>query len=455
MAGTFAVFAMAFAVGATAMTPAARPHVRPDLEIFQGSFSDGASYVIEVPPNYNGTFLLYSHGYVEPGSPNGAADAPDGTIAKYLLHAGYAIGGSSYASTGWAVQQALPDQMRTLERFVAVAGQPSRTIAWGGSMGGLITAALVQQYPTSFTGALPMCGVVGGGVGFWNVGLDGAFVFNTLVAGNSLQTTGITDGAANYASALSALTAAQYSPQGIARIALAAAVTDTPGWFQEGYPPPASTDYAAQEINQFLWFYYADFLFDFDLRAELEARAGGNPSFNTGVKYRAQLAKSVNEKEVKALYAAAGLNLDADLETLEKTPRISADPGALAYLSDSIIFDGKIGVPVLSMHTEGDGLVYNQNERAYGDVVRDAGNAQLLRETFVYRAGHCAFTDGEELAALQALTARLDTGRWGGLAPYALNAAASAFGSAYNPLPPAYASYDPAPYLRPYDGTPP
>jgi pimeloyl-ACP methyl ester carboxylesterase len=50
--------------------------------------------------------------------------------------------------------------------FNATCGQPARTIAWGTSLGGIITAALAQLHPGRFTGALPMCGVVDGGIGF-------------------------------------------------------------------------------------------------------------------------------------------------------------------------------------------------------------------------------------------------------------------------------------------------
>ena len=35
-----------------------------------GTLGDGATYVIDVPAPWNGTLLLYSHGYVAPGSPN-------------------------------------------------------------------------------------------------------------------------------------------------------------------------------------------------------------------------------------------------------------------------------------------------------------------------------------------------------------------------------------------------
>ena len=44
---------------------------------YKGKFSDGATYLIEVPSNWNGTLVLYSHGYVVPGSSNPAVDVGD------------------------------------------------------------------------------------------------------------------------------------------------------------------------------------------------------------------------------------------------------------------------------------------------------------------------------------------------------------------------------------------
>src|SRR5580704_86048 len=78
---------------------------------YQGTFADGATYLMQVPSNWNGTLVLYSHGYVAPGQSNPALDAGDSTTGNYLLANGFALGGSSYATTGWAVQQALPDQI--------------------------------------------------------------------------------------------------------------------------------------------------------------------------------------------------------------------------------------------------------------------------------------------------------------------------------------------------------
>jgi pimeloyl-ACP methyl ester carboxylesterase len=142
---------------------------------YTGTFSDGAAYLIELPSPWNGTLVLYGHGYVVPGSENPAQDVGDPITRAYLLAHGYALGGSSYATTGWAVQQALPDQIEVLDTFKTKVGPPSRTIAWGHSLGGMVTAGLVQRYPSRFDAALPMCGVVGGSVGTWNQALDSAF----------------------------------------------------------------------------------------------------------------------------------------------------------------------------------------------------------------------------------------------------------------------------------------
>ena len=136
-----------------------------------------------------------------------------------------------------------------------------------------------------------MCGVLSGGVATWNTALDSEFAFQQLIA-PSLQVVNITNPTANLTAAEQAAAAAQQTPQGQARIALAAALGDTPGWFTPLSPEPAPNDYAAQESNQLLWDTQVDFPFVFALRAELEARAGGNPSWTTGVNFAAQLANS-------------------------------------------------------------------------------------------------------------------------------------------------------------------
>jgi pimeloyl-ACP methyl ester carboxylesterase len=411
---------------------------------------------------------------VVPGASNPAADVGDPITGGWLLSHGFALAGSSYATTGWAIQQALPDQIGTLGVFGATYGKPSQTIAWGHSLGGIITAGLIQRYPHDFTAALPMCGVLSGGVATWNTALDASVAFQQLLAaGTGLQVINITNPTANLGIAEQAVAAAQATPAGRARIALGAALTDLPGWFTSLSPEPASTDYTAQEANQFLWDAEVDFPFVFDFRANLEQVAGGNPSWTTGVNFAEQLRKSVDYAEVVSLYKAAGLNLSKDLQTLNRAPRISADPAAVRYLARNITFNGQISMPVLSLHTTGDGLVVPENEQAYASVVKKAGNASLLRQIFVARAGHCAFTPAETITAVQVLLNRVSTGKWdsSALSPAGLNASAAALGPDYNVFSaeagntcpvgspvdglcataPAFVEYQVAHYLRPFD----
>ncbi len=421
--------------------------------ILQGALG-GANYTIAVPSNWNGTLVLYSHGYVFTSDPilNPAPDVGDDQTGAVLLSQGYALAGSSYSQNGWALQQAFHDQIALLDFFNKTCGQPSRTIAWGHSLGGIITAGLIQLYPQRFQAALPMCGVLAGGVGIWNQALDSTFAFNVLLAGSALPIVHIPDPNGAFNQAQTILGNAQATAQGRARTALAAALSDIPGWFDPSSPEPANNDYAAQEQNQFIWESKVDFFFAFFARPELEARAGGNPSWNTGVNYRQQLAHSADLREVKALYKKAGLSLDADLNTLAKAPRIAADPAAVKYLSKYTTFNGDLNMPVLTMHTTGDGLVVNQDESAYASVVRWEGDSNLLRQIFVHRAGHCTFTPAETLTAFHTLIHRLNTGHWDDLTdPHLLNQEAAAFGPSLNPASPAFLNFKPTRFLRPFD----
>jgi pimeloyl-ACP methyl ester carboxylesterase len=474
--------AAAAAIAAALITPAAAPAVAASqtcggtgsVTTVTGSLPDNATYEIQCPAgSWNGTLFLYSHGYVVPGSANPAQDVGDPVTGSWMLAHGYALAGSSYATTGWAIQQALPDQIGTLNRFGATYGRPQQTIAWGHSLGGIITAGLIQQYPGRFTAALPMCGVLAGGVATWNTALDSAFAFQQLLASTTgLQVVNISSPAANLGIAETAAATAQSTAAGRARLALAAALGDTPGWFTPLSAEPAATDYTAQEANQYLWDSQVDFPFVFDFRANLEQDAGGNPSWTTGVNFAQQVRKSADYREVVALYKAAGLSLRGDLRTLNRAARISADPKAVAYLARNISFNGRISIPVLTMHTTGDGLVVPENEQAYAKVVRRAGNSRLLRQIFVSRAGHCAFTPAETISAVQVLLSRVSTGKWNrqALRPASLNAAAAALGPEYNifsaqgstcpvgspvdgvcATAPAFVPYQPDQYLRPFD----
>ena len=146
----------------------------------------------------------------------------------------------------------------TLKVFDQTYGKPHTTIAWGHSLGGIITAGLIQDYPNLFKAALPMCSELSGGVATWNTELDAEFAFQQLID-PKIQVINIT----NLGNADTAATAAQRTPQGRARLALVAALDNTAASLTPLSPQPAANDYAAQEHNQYLW--DTDMIFPFVL----------------------------------------------------------------------------------------------------------------------------------------------------------------------------------------------
>ena len=417
----------------------------------EGVLPDGSTYVIDVPADWNGTVLLYSHGYVPDGVPNPARNAPSDAVRTALLDAGYAQIGSSYPETGWVLERALPAQLATLDVFRDRFGKPRRTIAWGTSLGGMITTGLAERYGHRFPGTLSMCGLQQGGVANWNNTLDPLFAIRTLLApGSSTPLVRLPDQPAAFAS-IAALTAAldvaQATPQGRARIALAAALHNIPAWTDANQPEPAPGDYDTAQLNQFGVLHLTIFV-GLSWRQEAEEHAGGNMSWNTRVDYARMLARSSIRAEVEALYAGAGLSLADDLATLAAAPRIGADPAAVGYMVRNISFGGRLTRPMLTIHTTGDPLVPVQVQHAYDDAVDDAHRSALLRQAYVHRGGHCTFTTGEMLAALRTLERRVSSGRWSGTDPAALNQLAAVLDPTTTP---AYVDYRPAPYPRPFN----
>ncbi|WP_039934133.1 alpha/beta hydrolase family protein [Streptomyces viridochromogenes] len=417
----------------------------------EGKLPSGAAYVMDVPASWNGTVLLYSHGYTPAGAPNPAQNTPGTAARDKLLARGYALIGSSYATNGWAVTEAVPDQLATLDLFTEKFGSARRTLAWGTSYGGFVTSMLAERHADRFDGSLSMCGLVQGGVANWNSTLDPVFALRTLLApGSGVRLAGFADQTEAVAASKtlsSKVEAAQRTPDGRARIALAAALHNIPGYNDSAQTEPGPTDWATQQSNQYAAVRGLLQLPAFSWRQEAESRAGGNPSWNTGVDYTAMLARSPLYKEVTELYKEAGLSLRTDLSALGRAPRVSADPQAVRWMRNTSVLSGRLTDPQLNIHTTGDALIPVQAENAYHRAATGAGSAGLLRQAYVEGPGHCTFTTGETLAALHTLEKRLDTGRWD-VRPGTLNATAATEDPAAEPR---YIPYRPTAYPRPYD----
>lgn len=371
-----------------------------------GVLADGAKWTATVPSNWNGTLLLWSHGYAPALPP--AEDAPRAHRAA-LLAAGYAIAGSSFADAGWALETAVPDQLATVDAVGKAFGKPKRVIAWGMSMGALVSTALAEQSPKRVDGALALCGSIGGAVGMMNMGLDGAYAFRTLLApASDIRLVAIDDDRANAGRVGKVLAEAQASPAGRARVALAAVLAGLPGWTTHDGVRPAAEDYDAQEAEMAKTFAVGVFL----PRGDQEKRAKGVFSWNSGIDYRAQLKLSGREAMVRALYARAGLDLDADLARLAAGKRITADPAAVRYMTEHYTPNARPRAPLLAVQMIGDGVTSPSLQRAYAEAVAANGFGASVRALWVANAGHCSFDTPTVMASLTMIGERVTQGRW-------------------------------------------
>ncbi|MGW2631664.1 alpha/beta hydrolase [Streptomyces chattanoogensis] len=399
---------------------------------YTGALADGAQWIADVPDDFNGTLMLFSHGY----GPLAAQNAPDATTRDALLARGYALIGSSYSgSSRWALNTAVKDQFATLgaaRQKVGEISDPKRTLAWGESMGGLINSLIAQHGRGRIDGALSACGIVAGGVDFNDYQVDGDYAVDQLLApGRKIKLTGFSsdkEAAASGKALARAVRHAQSAPQGRARTALAAALRNQPTWFS-GKRPPGAHDYAAREQQQAEGLIKVSLPFTLGARHQVEKAEGGRISANAGVDYARLLRHSKDLPQVRALYKKAGLDLTEDLTRLTRNARIKADPDAVRRMERTAVPSGHLPVPHLTLHTTDDPLNPAPQESEYARTVRGAGDGSMLRQTYVHGTGHCTFRPANWLAALKALEHRVDTGSWGAAtAPQRLNDAAKGTG---------------------------
>ncbi|WP_405995150.1 alpha/beta hydrolase [Streptomyces sp. NBC_00986] len=380
---------------------------------YSGTLADGATWIADTPEQWNGTLLLFSHGF----GPTTAADAPSPAVSQALLAAGYALAGSSYDPNGsmWALSSAERDQFAALTAFRTQVGTPTRVISVGQSMGGLVNAQIARDGAGRVDGALGLCGLVAGGVDLDNYQLDAEYTLATFFdpadADDLVNLDDQADGAALAARLTAAVKAAQQTPAGRARIALAAAYLNLADW-APGQLPPAHGDFAGQEQQQYAWLAQGLLSFVIPARWSVEQSAGGNTSWNKGVDYAGLLRKSAHVKQVEALYRDAGLDLRTDLNRLTRGADITADPAAVARLKRTSTAGQGLAVPLLDLHTTADQLVPVEQESAFAGRVRAAGDSHLLRQAYVARQSHCNFTTAEVVAGLHAVEHRLDTRHW-------------------------------------------
>ena len=142
-------------------TGASQPKVVGPVD-FSGELH-GAPYRIRVPAVWNGTLLLFAHGYRDKADHPGEIDnrnadvAPNAALEAPLLAQGFALAGSAYRDNGWAVEEGIQDMKDLTVLFNSLVGNPDRTILVGASLGTIITFESMERFGGIYDGALCLC----------------------------------------------------------------------------------------------------------------------------------------------------------------------------------------------------------------------------------------------------------------------------------------------------------
>ncbi len=398
---------------------------------------DGAAIQIKVPSkkNWNGTLIIWSHGYrnagpvpSDPTNPDSPIVQPDTTaeaspsddVSETLIGEGYALAGSAFKTNGWDVQDGVAGDEDLYKYFSDTFGTPKRVYIWGASLGGLITETLAETQNQWVSGVAPLCGVLGGTNLNLDLALDVAYAVKTLIY-PKLQLTGFSsqqEAVAQWQAASTAVVtkASKGGAEGAADLLTIGKIAGAPGKTDkyDGHDATSLGQAYAQGIITALGYGTWG-------RYDIEQRVGGNPSQNTGVDYSARLS----DNDRLLINAAAPGQLDGVLAKLAAGERVSADPDARKKADALGNPTGKITDPTITMHTENDPLVLVQNETVFADRVSKIPSAkgelvQLFTAppttytTAPYGAGHCTFTTTEWLGVVSLLDNWVHYGQYAG-----------------------------------------
>ena len=416
--------AVALAAGlAAAAATAALPTPAAAAEALHATGRTGnGAWVLDVPAEFNGTLLVWSHGYTF--TPVGASNAPTAATRDTLLDQGYAVVGSSYRNggAGWAVR----DGVRAGIEAVAIAEKRigsrrvDAVLAWGNSLGGLITQTLAERRPDLVDGVAPLCGVLAGTNRNLDLALDVAVgvkrFFHRPLRLHSYRSQA--QAQANLDAATAAILGKLADPAtqtgatgrilGLAALMGTAEKTRT----YSGTSTPSAVAAATESVLTALGYGTLG-------RFDIEQRVGGNPSTNRGVDYRERVTPAAVER-FTAYGFGAGLLRSYAQGLTAYGKRVAADPSARRAAARLGNPRGDLSDPTLTMHTVHDPLVLVQNERVFASRVARRGDSALLRQVFVappayttgapYGAGHCNFTTEQYVAVVRALDGWVATG---------------------------------------------
>ena len=349
----------------------------------------GASgYRIEVPRNWNGRLVMYAHGYQGASLALAIGNPP---IRRYLVEHGYAWAASSFSKNNYDVRAGIEDTNALALAFTTIAAQnnrplpnPARTYIVGGSMGGHVAAAAVEQETLAtavnkvrYDGAVPMCGVVGGTALFDYLAayqLAAQYLAGRPAAGfPATEFPAIRD---DVTDALWRIFPLLPTEQGrrLKNIVMHLTGGDRP-IFNESFKLAP----------------YQDVVWDsFGTDGTLDGVLTRNVSDTTAIVYQQDNDPALSQEETVLNQTIA---------------RATGQPDANRLRMDGLRWvpkvNGQFSVPVVTIHTLGDLYIPFKMEQIYRQRAIANGSDQWLVQRAIRSPGHCEFTVAEEVAAFE------------------------------------------------------
>jgi hypothetical protein len=346
----------------------------------------GAYYLIAMPQDWNGNLVVHAHGGPFLGEPTAKRIEDDLKRWAIVPRAGYAWAGSSFRQGGVAVRAAAEDTERVRGIFIRHVAKPKLTILHGQSWGASVAAKGAETYTAGkpYDGVLLTSGVLAGGSKAYDFRLDLRAIYQQLCRNHPRPDEpqyplwmGLPEGASLNSAELSRRAdeclglgrpAAQRTPEQAQRLKTIVDMLRIPERSVQG------------NLN------WATFHFQ-----DIARRSGGKPVFgNIGAQYR-------GSTDDAALNAAV--------------PRYAADPQALARFADDTDPNGRIPVPVLTVHGINDPTAFVEMQHTFAQTMAAAGRADGLVQTFTDDSEHSYLSDATYVALLDALRGWIEAGR--------------------------------------------
>lgn len=328
----------------------------------------GAGFRMEVPANWNGKLVLWAHGFRGTGLELTVDNHP---LRQFLVANGYAWAASSYSRNAYDPSQGAKDTHALTMLFNGQFGRPSRTYISGASMGGHVTGIVAEQWPQSYDGAMPICGVMAD-YELFDYFLDFNLAAQTLSGVGKTYPYG-----ADYLSATVPATKAALGPA--FPFALNAA----------GQNLKALTQLRSGGVRPVFdqgWLFWngvaGDFLFGLGVGDGTLPRQPGRAPENVGIVY--QFDTDPAQSGAETVFNAT-------------VQRVAADPqarrrGGMANVAPT---NGDLRIPMLTLHTLGDLFVPFHMQQEYARRVAAKGAAHNLVQRATRDYGHCTFAPSE------------------------------------------------------------